>query len=152
MKEIPLSNNICALVDDEDYELLSQYNWYSERGYAVRKETINGKRINIRMHRQILGAPEGKDVDHINMIRYDNRKTNLRICSRSENICNVGKKKSNKSGYKGVFYVKALNKYRVQIKKGKLRIHVGYYLTALDAHIAYKEKAKEYFGDFARYE
>lgn len=133
-----------ALVDNKDFDWLNKWNWFLNSGYAVRKE--KGK--NILMHRLILNTPEGKDSDHINMNRLDNRCENLRIATRSENMMN-GCKSNNTSGYKGVCWNKLANKWRVQIKLNRKNIFLGYFTNKLEAAHAYNLKAKELFGKFA---
>lgn len=101
MKKIPLSQGLFALVDDEDYERVSQYKWCASkesRGtkfYAIRWERINGKQTKIRMHRFILGLPPGKQcshyqnglvVDHVNGNSLDNRKCNLELVDWCDNM------------------------------------------------------------------
>jgi hypothetical protein len=101
MKKIQLTKNKYALVDDEDYEELNKYNWYySYQGYAVR----TNHRLNkcIYMHRIIMNPLDYKQVDHINHNKLDNRKENLRICDRFQNLQNSKIRLDNKSGIKGV--------------------------------------------------
>ena len=87
MKEIKLTQDKVALVDDEDYKWLNEFKWYCAAGYAARNSPkINGKQsINIFMHREINNTPKGMDTDHISHNRLDNRKVNLRTCTCSEN-------------------------------------------------------------------
>ena len=85
MKEIPLTRGKFALVDDEDYEWLSQWKWYcSTTGYAVR----GCKNRILYMHREIAKTKPGMLTDHINRNKLDNRKENLRFCSHRENMKN----------------------------------------------------------------
>lgn len=96
MREIPLSKGMVALVSDEDYDRVSQFKWYASlesRGtkwYAVRKVTIDGKRVKIRMHRFIVGLPPGKEdtriVDHKNDNGLDNTRPNLEVTNQVENM------------------------------------------------------------------
>jgi len=100
MKEIPLSQGLVALVDDEDFERVNQFKWCASkesRGtkfYAIRWQRINGKQTKIRMHRFILGLPPGKEckhyqsglvVDHVNGNSLDNRKRNLELIDWCDN-------------------------------------------------------------------
>lgn len=139
--EIELLNGEIAIVDEEDYFGLSKYIWHLNSGGYV----LNNKAE--RMHRLITKCPRGKEVDHINKNKLDNRKENLRICSRSENNSNRNVFCNNKSGYKGVdlWY----GKYRAQIKKDGKKTHLGLFSAAEDAARAYDKKAKELFGKFA---
>lgn len=101
------------------------------------------------LYRIIAGATEGEEVDHVNRDRLDNRKSNLRKCTRQENACNRGKAKHNKSGYKGVYWCKGRRKYRAQIQaRGKHRL-LGQFDVAQDAARAYDNAAKELHGEFA---
>lgn len=96
MREIPLSKGKVALVSDEDYERVSQFKWHASlesRGtkwYACRRETINGKRVKIRMHRFVMGLPPGAEdsrvVDHLNHNSLDNRRENLEVITQEENM------------------------------------------------------------------
>ena len=90
------------------------------------------------------------DIDHINMIRSDNRIANLREASRSENNANTGHRKSNKTGLKGASFESFTGRYKAQIKKGGVLHTIGRFDTPEEAHKAYQIKAAELFGQFAR--
>lgn len=77
MKLTTLSKGLFAKVDDDDFALLSQYRWYENEGYAI--TYYKGKRI--RMHRLIMGVPDGVDVDHRDTDKLNNQKSNLRLCT-----------------------------------------------------------------------
>jgi len=101
MKKIPLSQGKFALVDDEDFERLSKYKWCLNNNYAGRRVTTGYRKSTIiYMHSVINGTTIGKDTDHINRNKLDNRRENLRTCSRSDNIRNTPARKDNKSGEK----------------------------------------------------
>lgn len=152
MKKIKLTQGQYALVDDEDYPLLIKNKWFAALGkdkktfYAAR--TINGK--NIGMHRIILGV-ENKNVyvDHINHDSLDNRRSNLRTCSYSQNCMNRKLSKNNSSGYKGVDFDNLRNKYRSRIGVNLKQLHIGFFETAIEAAKAYNAKALELHGEFA---
>lgn len=149
MKEIPLTRGAVAIVDNDDFEYLNQFRWYlNSEGYAVRDKRSGGKRTRIRMHREIIKTPDGMDTDHINNNRLDNRKENLRTCSRAENICNSLIRKDNTSGYKGVSYFKPAKKWKMQITMNGKSI-CKYFDNPKDAAIAYNDAATKYFGKFA---
>ena len=157
MRQIPLTRNLVALVDDEDFERLSQFTWYAKpsgkRGnyYAYRSVGCYENYRKIIMHREILPPPQGYFIDHINGNGLDNQKANLRVCTMSENMHNRVKNKNNKSGYKGVCAVKGLRdrQWITQIVVGGKKIRVGYYNDLLEAAHAYDEAAYKYFGEFA---
>ena len=94
--------------------------------------------------------PGCKQIDHINGVRYDNIASNLRLATGSQNGANQSKNKKNKSGYKGVHFVKSRKKWRAQIKINNKTIHIGYFDCPELAHIAYCKRAVELFGEFAR--
>jgi hypothetical protein len=137
-----------ALIDEQDYPLLSQFRWYYHEGYAI--TVINYPRKRYPMHRLIMGAANGQEVDHINGKRSDNRRCNLRICTRQQNSYNVGKSSRNKSGYKGVSWYARLGCWQVHVGKGGKVRTVGYFKTLEEAARAYDVAAKQAHGEFAR--
>ena len=100
MKSIPLTRGKFALVDDEDYEYLNQWKWFCAHGRAVRGGGY--KKKSVFMHRVILNTPDGYHTDHIDSNPLNNQKSNLRVCTIAENNRNQGRRKDNRSGYKGV--------------------------------------------------
>lgn len=104
------------------------------------------------MHRVILNTPPGMDTDHINGDGCDNRRCNLRICTRSQNMANGGKYKikDSTSPYRGVCWHKAIGKWRVQIKVNGRRIALGYFDDERKAAAAYNAAALEHFEEFAK--
>jgi hypothetical protein len=145
-KEIRLSNGMAAIVDDDDYDFLMQWKWYFNGRYAMR--CINGKTTG--MHRLIAGTPAGVEVDHINGNKLDNRRANLRNCTRSENARNCSVRSDNTSGYKGVFWHKQHGKWSARIKLNGKRHHLGDFDTPTEAGAAYDKAAHEMHGEFAR--
>lgn len=89
-------------------------------------------------------------IDHINGDRTDNRLSNLRIATRKENLRNICRKKTNRCGYKGVYWHKQANKWRASITVDGKFISLGLYLRVEDASSAYQAAAIKYFGVFAR--
>ena len=151
-------SNLEILIDDEDFDLISKYNWYvykphkSTTYYSRATHTIKeNKNAKIYIHRLILGVTDPSIfVDHIDGNGLNNQKLNLRICSQSENMRNMKKPISNKSGFKGVFYRKDRNTYAAAIVvKGK-KHHLGHFKNKLDAANAYNQAAIKYFGEFAK--
>ena len=105
-----------------------------------------------RLHRVVMNAPRGMCVDHINGDTLDNRRSNLRICTRGENNTNRGMRKTNTSGKKGVHRIKGnlKNPWRTQINAQGKRIHVGVFATLEEASAAYDQAALKYHGQFAQ--
>jgi hypothetical protein len=158
MKEIQLTQNKVAIVDDEDFEYLNQFKWHyverksNKQSYAGIQPSrkLSGPRRTIVMHREIMNAPKGKHVDHINHNTLDNRKKNLRICSCQENLRNkMINRNKNTSGFKGVSWNKQNSKWKAEITVSKKNIYIGYFINKIDAALAYDEKAKELFKEFA---
>jgi hypothetical protein len=160
MKEIELTKGYKALVDDNDYDWLSQWKWHccdkSETSprYAARCEylgMVDGKPKNkhVSMHRVITGAKRGLEVDHINGNGIDNRRDNLRVCTRKQNSRNVSGR-SHSSKYKGVSWDKRRQWWRANIRANHKFFYIGVYQTEEDAAKAYDQKAKEFFGEYAR--
>lgn len=153
-KEIPLSKGMSALVDDDDYTRLSAFSWYCIRSgnsfYAARYGGKKGGSHHIWMHRVILDAPKGFEVDHINGNKLDNRRENLRIATRAQNAFNRAKFKiPSSSRFKGVTFHKRDKKWQACIKVNGRSIFLGYFKNEVDAARAYNEAAAEYFGEFA---
>jgi hypothetical protein len=148
MREVNLTKGYVALVDDEDYELVSQYKWYPEKGtntYYAKGNIGNKFRDgSIRMHNLILG----KLVDHINGDGLDNRRENLRLCTNSQNQMN--KVAWGKSNFKGVDFHIGSKLWRSRIQLNGKSIFIGRFSSEEAAALAYDAKAKELFGDFAK--
>ena len=135
------------IVDPDDYEKYVKKNSFqmNDNGYVR-----FGK--GIKLHRVIMNVNDPKtDVDHINGNKLDNRKSNLRLCNRSQNCMNRGKPSNNSSGFKGVSFDKQKQKYHAYIKLNYKREHIGYFDTAEEAHQAYCKRASELHKDFANF-
>lgn len=151
VKVIQLTRNQKAKVDDEDFAYLNQWKWYcNNTGYAGREHYMGDyKRKTLLMHRVILQAQQGQEVDHINGDRLDNRKSNLRFVTRTQNLQNRSWK------MKGVS--KKSNKTRGQ-KRWVARINIdgktkflGDYFTPEEAERAYLNAVKEHFGEYGQW-
>ncbi|MFA5990454.1 MAG: AP2 domain-containing protein [Sphingomonas sp.] len=148
MKEIPLTKGKVALVDDDDFDELSKFKWFFSKGYALKSEDRYS--TEIIMHRRIMNAPDGMDTDHINHNGLDNRRENLRVCTRSENLMNRGKLKNNTSGYKGVSWNKNSKKWQTHIRVNGKKIYLGNFKDKEEAYKAYCDASIKYHGDFSK--
>ena len=152
MRKIKLSQGKHALVDDEDYDWLSQWNWTllkhpKDRMYAYRK--IGNK--TTLMHRVILGAKKGQVCDHKNRNGLDNRRDNLRFCSNQQNAFNsIAKRRNGKSSkFKGVHWCNTRGHWIAKTRVGNKRIQACSD-NELEAARLWNEMAKKHHGEFAR--
>ena len=128
--------------DIEDYDKIKNYCWHIDNnGYVTTTKTL-------RMHSIIMNAKPGETVDHINHNKYDNRKSNLRLCNKQQNSFNSNTRKNSASGFRGVSYFKRDKKWRAYICINNKFIHIGYFEEKQDAIRARKEAEIKYFGDF----
>jgi len=158
MIEIPLTQGQVTIIDDDKYELVSQYRWYAKwyndiQSYYAATNTYkpDGKRAMLYLHRLLLGLEFGNKLqgDHSSGNTLDNRMENLRIATNAENSRNKGKRSDNTSGYKGVTWEKRANAWRARIKASGVYKSLGYFKNKHDAARAYNKAALKYFGEFA---
>lgn len=160
-KTIPLTKNYSTIVDDEDYDWLSQWEWCaldsSATGvvYASRGQwnPLSKKVEAIAMHRLILDAPSDITVDHRDGNGLNNRRSNLRLATRQQQAINRGIRLDNKSGYKGVYWLKTSEnkgKWRAQIKVDGKRLSLGLFNDIEEATKAYEKAAEKYYGEWRR--
>lgn len=136
------------IVDEIDYARLSKYRWRIKfrRGNMVIYHSSASKRYYIG-HEIIRNVPSGMVIDHINQNRLDNRRSNIRVCTVTENNRNKGVRKDNKSGYKGVRSINGV--YRAIIEASGKRYRLGVFRNKKDAARAYNKKAIELYGEYA---
>jgi hypothetical protein len=150
MKYIPLTRHKRAIVDDDDYLELSKHKWSfvnAQTGYAMRmphKECIY-------MHRVIMNCPPNKIVDHINHNTLDNRKKNMRICTRKNNQQHMKLRVDNTSGYIGVWHIpnNKSHPWRAGTFSHGKCIPIGNFATKIEAARARDIAAKQKYGAYA---
>jgi HNH endonuclease len=150
IRYIPLTRGLHAIVDADDHEWLSQYKWYAGRPTSAGKIYARRNRRGggiILMHRQIMDAPKGMVVDHINGNSLDNRRCNLRLCTQTENIQNSRQRTDAKSRFKGV-YPKDDKWYARVSHRGKV-YYLGTFDDDVEAAKARDRKASELYGPYA---
>lgn len=137
--------------DLEDYDLIKNYCWYVSDERYVKAYVPELSRI-ASIHRIITGLDDiSYDIDHKNgeLSRHDNRKSNLRVATRSQNQMNKGRQKNNTSGIVGVGWHKATNKWTAYIAVNKRQIYLGLFDRKEDAIKARKEAENKYFGEWS---
>jgi hypothetical protein len=146
MIEVPLTQGKVALIDDEDAERVLGRNWAylsvqngPGPGYAISSSGL--------MHRLILNAPRGVEVDHVNGDGLDNRRENLRLATHAQNASNSRLHRDNVTGYKGVRHKR--NRWQARITVNQKEIYLGSFIALEDAARAYDAAAREHFGEFA---
>jgi len=156
MKEIPLSRGMVSLVDDEDFERVSQYRWVVKSNrtgqiYAHRALWVGGKRTSQTMHRFILGLTNPRvQTDHRDGDGLNNQKQNIRTCGQEDNAKNRRKLKPSSSQYKGVAFRDNPPRWIGRIRVSGKYIWLGAYMTEIAAAQAYNAAAQEHFGEFAK--
>jgi hypothetical protein len=157
MKEIVVHSkkhgNVVALVDDEDFEMLSKFHWWrggNRKQYAYQSNSIGNRRYRHKaMHRMIMGYPDSF-IDHRDGNGFDNRKENLRLCTQRQNTWNKSVQHNSKTGFRGVFFQKELGKFRALIRIDGKQKHIGCFSNAIDAAIAWNNQALKSWGEYAR--
>lgn len=147
MIEVPLTKGYVAVIDDDDADLVLGSRWHvsiSSRPYA--RTDIDGK--NIFMHRRIMNPAPGLVVDHIDGDSLNNTRGNLRIATYSQNTANRAQiNVRNTSGFTGV--VRNGSGWMAQHRHLKSYLYLGTYRTKEEAALAYDEKCRELYGEFA---
>lgn len=133
------------IFDIEDYNKIKEYNWRKTKNEYF----VGTKRVNILLQRLIMNEPYGLVVDHMNHNRWDNRKSNLRVCTYKENNQNKRKLDSNTSGVTGVYFNKKDKKWSAQIGIDNNILSLGLYENKEGAIKARKEAEEKYFGEFS---
>jgi hypothetical protein len=158
MVEVPLTQGKVALIDDEDAPRILAHKWtlHHDRsrrrdvGYAVRyvRKADGIGRTSIQMHREILNAPAGLEVDHINGEGLDNQKVNLRLATRAQNLSNTYRQKG-RTGYRGIYWHRRNRMYHALIRHEGKKHSLGYYYDVEQAARAYDYAAYHLHGEFA---
>jgi len=147
---IPLTRGTYAIVDTDNLRGLNLYRWLCSHKIGTNYARRFEKGRTIYMHREIMNAPDGMEVDHINRNGLDNRRENLRLCTKAQNQQNSKKRRGKSSIFKGVSWDKKRRKWRVEITVNKKRIMIGRFPSEMKAAEAYDVEALYYFGEFAK--
>lgn len=157
-RKIALTRGYVTLIDCEDWKKALHISWHvglTNSGYARAEAGVahGGKRKILRLARFLMGVDFGdpRIVDHINGDALDNRRANLRICTKAQNNLNRGPNKSN-NGHKGVTWRSDKRKWEVRISVKRKVYRLGYFTDFDEACAAYREVAPKYHGEFTRFE
>jgi len=156
---VPLTKGYQTVVDLDDLLLVETDKWFAKsdengRQYASRIEIINDKRILFNLHRLILERKIGRVLtvgelpDHVDNDPLNNRRSNLRIATHSQNQHNAGVRIDNTSGYRGVSLHKQTGRWQASIQVNKRKIYLGLFETREEARDERLLAAQFYHGEF----
>ena len=150
---VPLTRGLFARVDIADALRVMERRWCAvskkQTFYAVRA-LCDGGRSTLSMHRFLLNAPVGVQVDHIDGNGLNNSRVNLRFATNAMNSANRMKRPGTTSRYKGVHWNKQYGKWRAEITVNWKHLHIGTFDDEIAAACAYDAAARQHFGEFAR--
>ncbi len=151
---VPLTRGLESVIDVADLPLLNGWRWVATTNgkYAVgftRKRADWAGPSQLGMHRLIMSAPKGLQVDHINGDGLDNRRANLRLATNAQNQCNRGMAKHNTSGFKGVTAYGKTGRWLARIWVAGKMVSLGVFDKPEDAGLAYRIAAERLHGEFA---
>ena len=146
---VPLTRGAFAVIDVGDAVLIASHNWRlaAKRGKRYACADVEGK--TIQMHQLMCPLPSGDEIDHIDRDGLNNRRSNLRPATRSQNAHNIGPSTANTSGYLGVSFDRGTGRWKAVTTDQRERIWIGRFHTPEEAARAYDAKVRELFGEFA---
>lgn len=145
-KKIPVGDDLFAIVDDDDFDLVSRFFWHKVE--SGRDPDYTYATAKVRMHRLIIDCPKGLHVDHINGDTLDNRKCNLRICTNAQNQQN-SKSRKGSSQYKGVSFNQKKKKWYGSFSVLGKSYFCGMFDDEIECAKAVDKKRREVCGHFA---
>lgn len=153
--KVPLTRGLFAIIDDEDWPLVSKYKWWAHATATgivaqrhLRTERVGAitRRTSQNMEVLLMGRRSGFTIDHVNRNPLDNRRENLRWATRSQNMANRGM--PNKSGFRGI-RPKNRSSWQARIRFQGHNVYLGTFKTKQEAAEAFRAAARAVFGDFA---
>jgi hypothetical protein len=151
---IPLTQGYEAVIDAADAPLVEGFNWYAlvqvRTVYACRTDCSTGRHVTIYLHRVLMAAPAGLEVDHRDGHGLNNRKKNLRVATHAQNERNQRLNSANTSGFKGASFHAGARRWQAHIRVDGRRHYLGLFDTPEAAHAAYTAASAEFHGEFGR--
>lgn len=153
---VPLTKGYEAIIDAADVDCVSKYSWccsiHTGKPYARRSmRRDNGSKSGVFIHQELIGSTSGLDIDHINGNGLDNRRSNLRLATRSQNMMNRKKQANNTSGHRGVSWQKQKRKWRAIIWASGCKTYLGDFKDIEEAHAAYVSASLRLHGPFSQF-
>jgi hypothetical protein len=149
---IPLTQGKVAVIDAEDWPELAQHKWHAKlcsgKWYAATRKGPRGACRVIYMHRLLLAAPDGQQVDHKDGDGLNNTRSNIRLATIQQNHWNVPQRKGGSSRFIGVYRDRSRNKWMARIRINYRAVNLGRFDDELAAARAYDEAARQR-GEFA---
>jgi len=149
MKILPISGGQQVLLDDGDFEALSKFRWTAQK----RKHTFHAARYEgkkyVYMHRLLVSAGPGEQVDHKDGNGLNNQRDNLRVATRAQNQMGY-RHDCVQRGSRGVYWHKAAKKWMARLVHNQKGVYLGLFNNKADAQQAYNEASQRLFGDFAQ--
>lgn len=147
-----LTQGKVAVVDDADYESVSQFQWHAIKKvncwYAGGPRNVD-KHRRICLHHFIMCPPDGCRIDHIDGNGLNNQRHNLRVCTHQQNLFAFRhKRKGTSSKYRGVAWNRQISRWVAYIQPDGKKHHLGYFDSEEDAARVYDAAARKFFGDF----
>ena len=162
MKEVLLSRGLVALVDDDDFPLISGFKWHAARGRSLsnvwyacaclgKDQALQFGKRHLKLHRLLMAFPKSPlRVDHINGNGLDNRRQNLRIVTASQSQMNRPADVKSVSQYKGVSWHRRSHRWQAQICAYGHHRYIGQFSNEIEAALAYDCEAILIHGEYAR--
>lgn len=155
-RTISLTQGKVAIIDAADFERINQWKWHAvfkkhRDTWCAARTVRNGKKCRtVLMHRVILVAPDGMDVDHRDGDGLNNRRSNIRVATKQQNNFNKAIQRNSSSGRKGVSWNASCSKWHAYISVNRRKIYLGLFIDKEDAAKAYEDAAKAFAGEFTR--
>jgi hypothetical protein len=155
---VPLTKGYEAVIDVADVPLVEGVNWQArvmpKTVYAAYAKWMDGKKKSVYLHRVLMQASSGMEVDHKDGNGLNNRRRgkagNLRFATKSQNQCNARMRSDNTSGFRGVYFDKRRGHWRMHVRiKGKSVVRGGF-MNPESAAAAYAKASAELHGEFGR--